>query len=152
MKRITTLEERREFLTRALALVGGCVCTGMLAACETDVLKSSNVAVRFDVTAEPELAQIGGAVKKIIEGQNGGAPILIIRLEDEEFLVLSTICTHEACEVNLPGEYHPEIQCDCHGSVFSRTTGDLLEGPATAPLQRFENTFDDGTGTLTIQF
>lgn len=152
MKRIVTLEERREFLTQALKLVGGCVCASALTACETDVLKSSNIAVRYDVSQTSALNQVGGAVKQVFDGQNGGFPVLIIRMDDEDFLVLSTVCTHEACEVNLPGDGDPNIWCACHGSVFERTTGNVLQGPATAPLQRFESSYEKSTGTLTITF
>ena len=152
MQRIVTLNERREFLTQALKLVGGCVCAGALAGCETDVLKSSNVAVRYEVSNSSALAQIGGAVKQTFEGQNGGRPVLIIRLAEENFLVLSTVCTHQACEVDLPGEFHPEILCDCHGSVFSKTSGEVLNGPAQAPLAQFASDYDKSTQTLTITF
>ena len=152
MKQIVTVNERREFLTRALKLVGGCVCASALAACETDLLKSSNVAVRYDVSQTSALSVVGGATKQVFDGQNGNFPVLIIRMDDDEFLVLSSICTHEACEVNLPGDGDPNIWCACHGSVFNRTSGDVMQGPASAPLQRFESSFDKSTETLTITF
>lgn len=142
--------ERRTFLTQTLALVGGCMCAGWIAGCETDVLKSSDVAERFDVSSEPALSEVGGAIKRIFEGQDN--PVIIIRLSEESFLVLSSLCTHQACEVNLPGEGDPQIWCPCHGALFDRTTGAVLRGPATAPLPRFENTYDKGTQLLTIQF
>jgi Rieske Fe-S protein len=152
MKQIVTLEERREFITRALKLVGGCVCASALAACETDVLKSSNIAVRYDVSQLPVLKSPGGAAKEVFEGQNGGFPVLIIRMDDDKFLVLSTICTHEGCEVNLPGDGDPNIWCACHGSVYDRRSGTVIQGPAPASLQRYESSFEKTTETLTITF
>ena len=128
--------ERREFLAQALTLVSGCMCAGWVAGCETDVLKSSNVAVRFDVSNAPALSQIGGSVKQTFDGQHGGAPVVIIRQSEEDFLVLSSICTHQQCEVNLPGDGDPQIWCECHDSIFDRTSGAVLEGPAPAPLPR----------------
>ena len=144
--------ERREFLTQALTLVGGCMCAGWVAGCETDVLKSSNVAVRFDVANAPALSQVGGSIKQVFEGQLGGAPVVIIRQSEEDFLVLSSLCTHQQCEVNLPGDGDPQIWCECHDSIFDRTSGAVLEGPAPSPLPRFDSTYDKGTQTLTIQF
>ena len=78
--------------------------------------------------------------------------MLVIRTGDESFLVLSTVCTHLACEVNLPGVRHPEILCECHESIFSKTSGQVLQGPATAPLVRYESSFHKGSGALTITF
>ena len=144
--------ERRAFLTQALALVGGCMCAGWISGCENDVLKSSGESVQFDVGSAPALAQVGGSVKQVFEGQNGGAPVIIFRAAEENFVVLSSVCTHEACEVDLPGERDPQIWCSCHGAMFDRTTGAVLRGPASAPLPRFESTYDDGTQTLTILF
>ena len=144
--------ERREFLTQALTLVGGCVCSGLLVGCETDVLKSSNIAVRLDVANESRLAQVGGMIKKVFEGQNGGFPVIIVRQTEKDFLVFSTVCPHQGCEVNLPTEFVPEVWCPCHGSVFNKTTGAVLQGPATAPLPRFESAYDKSTNLLTITF
>ena len=144
--------ERREFLTQALALVGGCMCAGWISGCENDVLKSSGESVQFDVDSAPALAQVGGSVKQVFSGQNGGAPVIIFRAAEENFVVLSSVCTHEACEVDLPGERDPQIWCSCHGARFDRTTGAVLRGPANAPLPRFESTYDSGTQTLSILF
>ena len=123
-----------------------------LAACETDVLKSSNIAVRFDISRAPALATIGGATKQVFAGQNGESPVLILRMDSDEFLVLSSVCTHQGCEVNLPGDGDPNIWCSCHGSVFDRASGSVMQGPAPAPLQRFENSYDKSTGILTVTF
>lgn len=152
MKQAHIEPERREFLTQALALVGGCMCCGVLAGCESDVLKSTSVSVQLNVANEPALAQVGGSIKKIFEGQNSGRPVLIIRQGENAFLVLSSVCTHEACEVDLPGQLLPDILCQCHGSLFSRETGEVLRGPATARLPGFESAFDGNTQTLTITF
>ena len=49
------------------------------------------------------------------------------------FIALSSICTHQGCTV----AYTPStgtIQCGCHGSQFA-TTGSVINGPATLPLQ-----------------
>ena len=151
-----SLEARRTFLARALSMLGVGMCSGTLATvltgCETDVLKSSNIAVQFDVGAEPALAQVGGAVKQIFNDHNGGAPGFIIRQDQKEFLVLSTVCTHQACEVNLPGQGDLNLLCECHESLFNAQSGAVIRGPAQAPLARFESAFEDDLQVLTITF
>lgn len=152
MDKKQTAPERREFLTRALTLVGGCMCSGLVVGCESDVLKSTNVSVQLNVADEPALTQVGGSIKKVFDGQNNGRPVLIIRRAENAFLVLSSVCTHEACEVDLPGQLLPDILCQCHGSLFSRETGEVLRGPATARLPRFESAYNRSSQTLTISF
>lgn len=151
----TYLEQRRSFLTRMASFLGitaiGSALSSVLG-CETDVLKSSDIAVRFDIRTEPALAQVGGAAKKTFSAHNGGRPVIIIRTGAEAFLVLSSVCTHQACEVDLPGVWDPNLLCPCHESIFSKTDGAVLQGPAAAPLPRFDSRFDTGTQTLTITF
>ncbi len=57
-------------------------------------------------------------------------------------LALSDECTHQKCTV----EYRPAqrlIVCPCHGSQFA-TTGAVLTGPASRPLDRFAVTEHGG--------
>jgi Rieske Fe-S protein len=51
------------------------------------------------------------------------------------FVALILECTHQKCPIH----YLPDrgvVFCACHGSQFS-TTGEVLVGPATRPLDRF---------------
>jgi len=145
---------RRHFLGRTLSVIGTALFGGsVLAGCETDLVKSSNTAVQLDLASAPELAAVGATVKRTFASVNGGQPVLIRRLDAEEFLVLSTVCTHEACEVNLPGARGiTDISCDCHGSQYDPATGTVTQGPAPAPLARFQADFDDTNNLLTITF
>lgn len=55
-----------------------------------------------------------------------------------QIVALSAICTHEGCTV----AYHPtanDIECPCHGSVFS-TTGSVINGPALSALKSYSVT------------
>jgi len=55
------------------------------------------------------------------------------------FYAFSDICTHRGCNLALGGEIEGNtITCECHGSVFDMTTGDVVEGPATEPVATFE--------------
>ena len=51
--------------------------------------------------------------------------------------VVSLTCTHLACTVQW-NDAEDTWDCPCHGSRFS-IDGDVLEGPATQPLQRLES-------------
>ena len=50
-------------------------------------------------------------------------------------LALSDECTHQKCTVAYHPRHHVLI-CPCHGSQFA-TTGAVLTGPASRPLDRF---------------
>lgn len=68
-------------------------------------------------------------------------PICIYRNGPDSFTALSTLCTHQGCEVRPNTEY---LACPCHGSEFS-TTGQVLQGPAEFSLKSFPVTSDDET-------
>jgi cytochrome b6-f complex iron-sulfur subunit len=58
------------------------------------------------------------------------------------FIALSQQCTHQKCNV----DYVPArgvIFCPCHGAQFD-TTGAVLDGPASRPLERFATRIRDG--------
>lgn len=61
------------------------------------------------------------------------APCLLIRKRDGSYVAFSRICTHAGC----PVFFHPEnndIECPCHGGVYSVENGSVLEGPPPRPL------------------
>ena len=62
---------------------------------------------------------------------------------------LSVICTHAGCDMSVDGAVSASsIDCACHGSVFDGL-GDVLRGPASAPLPHLLVT-EDAAGGLTI--
>ena len=88
-----------------------------------------NTTLTIDLTASKysNLGSEGGFVK---EGD-----IIIINTGDG-FIALSNICTHQGCKVSYdPG--NDNLPCPCHGSVYS-TSGSVLQGPADAPLKKYE--------------
>lgn len=60
--------------------------------------------------------------------------IMLRHTKEHGFLALSTTCTHKGCEVRpTPTAF----QCPCHGSEYA-ITGELVDGPASGPLQKFQ--------------
>jgi len=47
-------------------------------------------------------------------------------------------CTHQACSLAEGDLEETTIECACHGSQFDVTTGEVLEGPATEPVDVFD--------------
>jgi nitrite reductase/ring-hydroxylating ferredoxin subunit len=60
-------------------------------------------------------------------------PVLIYKTVDDKPIARSAVCTHLGCTVQ-PEFVDGKIFCACHTSYFDAQTGNVLSGPATAPL------------------
>ena len=60
-------------------------------------------------------------------------PAYVVRPSESSYVGFRAVCTHMGCTV---GFFQPALQfrCPCHGSIFSAVTGEVLQGPAAAPL------------------
>lgn len=59
-------------------------------------------------------------------------------------------CTHMGgplCEGKLEGNV---VTCPFHGAQFDVTTGEVLRGPATRPLDRYAVRVKDGIGSIEV--
>lgn len=65
------------------------------------------------------------------------APCLLICTGAEKYVAYSRICTHAGCPVFFHSENN-DIECPCHGGVFSVADGHVLAGPPPRPLPRIE--------------
>jgi glycine/D-amino acid oxidase-like deaminating enzyme/nitrite reductase/ring-hydroxylating ferredoxin subunit len=63
----------------------------------------------------------------------GGERAAVHRAEDGRLTAVSAICTHMGCDVTW-NSAESTWDCPCHGSRFT-IAGDVLEGPATRPLE-----------------
>lgn len=61
------------------------------------------------------------------------------------------ICTHERCNLSYGDLEGTQIECDCHGSRFDVTNGDVRQGPATEPVDVFEVREQDGELQVSLE-
>nr|BFE79885.1 hypothetical protein GCM10020093_024860 [Planobispora longispora] len=81
--------------------------------------------------AVDRLAAGQGAVLKV-----GGKQCAVYRDDDGHIHAVSAVCTHLGCVVGF-NDAERTWECPCHGSRFD-VDGQVLQGPATEPLDRFE--------------
>lgn len=131
--------DRRQFIcvcARGVACAAGAAAAAgaALAGCASVVARRVALAdgrVHLSLLQHPELAEPGGAIKILPDGQD--EPLYVLRDDDGQFSVLSPICTHRGCTVELEGA---RLVCPCHGSTYDRA-GRVLQGPAPRPLTRY---------------
>jgi 3-phenylpropionate/trans-cinnamate dioxygenase ferredoxin component len=69
--------------------------------------------------------------------QVGGDDVAVANV-DGELHAFSDICTHMQCLLSEGDLDGTTVTCACHGSEFDVTSGDVLGGPATEPVQSYE--------------
>jgi cytochrome b6-f complex iron-sulfur subunit len=99
----------------------------------------STVTVNVGGTA---LATVGGAALV----QAGNDSFLVTQTGSGAFSAFSAICSHEQCIVT--GFQSGAFVCPCHGSQYS-TSGQVVQGPATRALTRFNTQFTNNVLTIT---
>jgi len=60
------------------------------------------------------------------------AQVVVTQPSAGVYKAFTAICTHQGCTVSNVSDN--QIQCPCHGSVFSAKDGSVIQGPASAPL------------------
>jgi Rieske Fe-S protein len=91
----------------------------------------------------PELTERDGTLRLQVPGDE--TPIYVLVTGPGEFAVLSPICTHLGCTVEIEGAV---LVCPCHGSTYD-LTGRVVRGPAERPLRRYPSRVTDA-GVLII--
>lgn len=87
-------------------------------------LQISNIDPKTLQNDEGAIISINGERKGAYRDQNG------------QLHIVDTTCTHIGCEVEW-NRGERSWDCPCHGSRFSYT-GDVIEGPAEKPLQKYD--------------
>jgi len=140
---------RKTFFKKATVLSGGLFLfpaavnlTGCSASEESvRVSASPEGTIKYNITRRLKDPGEG----ELLELDNRGSKILLIRNKGNSFTALNPVCTHKGCEVIKRKDF---IECPCHGSEFD-LGGKVLKGPADEPLLSFRTEFD-GKNTVTI--
>ena len=75
-------------------------------------------------------------------------PIVVIHLDNGQFVAYSAICTHAGCQVQFDPSAR-DIACPCHGAVFDPyNSAQVVGGPAPYPLQKVPIQYDASTGNI----
>jgi nitrite reductase/ring-hydroxylating ferredoxin subunit len=73
--------------------------------------------------------------------QVGGEDVTIANV-DGSFYAINDVCTHAMCSLAEGDLEATTVTCACHGSEFDVTSGDVLGGPATEPVDSYEVTVE----------
>jgi len=122
--------DRRRFVGVSAGALAALALPGCAAVVATPVTPVAG-AVRLPLRNYPQLEQPGGYLKILPAGSS--TPLYVLALDGGAFAVVSPICTHLQCTVNVEGAL---LVCPCHGSTYDRS-GRVLRGPAERALRRF---------------
>lgn len=126
--------ERRAFIA-ALGSACGLLC-GLVTGCTgfryvPYTLEGRSLVVRR--------ADFGDGPYVLVENPQIPRAIFLHRRPEGGFAAVLTRCAHLGCQVEPSGD---RLVCPCHGSEYE-WTGEVLQGPAQRPLDRYRVTADD---------
>lgn len=128
---------RRRFLETLVKISAVGTVGSVLAGCASGglplvMVREEEDYLKIPLAEIPELAMPGGAVA-LSSAEQGELNIIVLHLDENEYIALSPICTHLGCRVRKARD---GFDCPCHGSRYD-LRGQVLNGPATRPLARF---------------
>lgn len=127
----------RRTALKAAAVAAGMAMTGGLTACGD--LENLEQDISIDLADYPDLAADGGIARVSPNVTGFGFAIFVLRRTADDYIAMSSECTHLGCEVE---KRSTELFCDCHDSSFS-FEGSRLAGPARDDLKRFETRLEE---------
>lgn len=125
---------RRDLMGAATGIVL-CGCAGNAEKWNTKEVVAADGVVELDIADHPELATPGGMVA--VEPDGAKKPVLVMRLENDRFRVMSLRCPHLGCVVRWDTQMQ-DLVCPCHGSRFS-DQGAVTKGPAKSGLHQMRS-------------
>jgi thiosulfate dehydrogenase [quinone] large subunit len=146
--------ERRQFLHTMLGIVGVTVIGLLLLKTASTPSPPQPVPTTYVQNAITHSGQLLANASNIPANQaltfNDPAigPIVLIHLDNGQFVAYSAICTHAGCQVQFDPSSR-DIVCPCHGAVYDPANNALvLAGPAPYPLQGIPIQYDSSTGNV----
>lgn len=104
----------------------------------------NNLCLDLNDPLNAALTQVDGAL--IVSAPSDR--IIVVRTSDTAALAVSDVCTHAGCGVRYD-RANRIFSCPCHGSRYA-LTGEVLQGPATRALARYQSQLDLSANQLTI--
>ena len=139
---------RREFLARA---AGTTAVAALLVACgDGEISGAVNAHRAPPPPPSPIQIKVGNYAGLATAGvlvQPNEAFVAIKRTGPDTFQCYSLACTHEGCLLDITNGQR--FDCPCHFSRFD-ANGNVVQGPATRPLQNIPTSYDPATDLLTI--
>jgi Rieske Fe-S protein len=144
---------RRDFLKKgalSIAVTSTCLCglngcatltkVGDTPAIHPDAFTVTDRSLRINLTREPVLGKVGGAVK--VKHPDIPEGLIIAHVDDNGFAIASLLCTHRGVELEYnPSEQH--FECASLGSSTFSLKGRKTGGPAEKPLKAYKAVLDD---------
>lgn len=137
--------KRAQFVKTCMFVgLAGPAIVSIMESCSPIYYATSNIAGKTITIKKTEFIEIKKGASKprsfvVVRNDSFPFPICIYRFNENEFIALSLICTHQGCELN-PNEF--TLTCPCHGSEFSNH-GKVMEAPAEKDLDQFNVKVDD---------
>ena len=106
----------------------------------------ASITVDLALSENNALLTVGGALA-LTGNDLDSSGILLFRQSESIVKVYSRNCTHASCTIG--GFSSSGISsCQCHGSMFD-TNGNVVNGPATIPLNQYSATISENIVTIT---
>ena len=93
------------------------------------------------ILADSSAVDVGETKFFVAKNLSGITVTYIVFRSKSGITVMSDICTHLGCAVQLK---NGGLLCPCHNSLFNATSGAVERGPASRSLQRFEAFEENG--------
>jgi len=128
---------RRDFLEDVVKISALGTVGAVLAGCASGGLplvkgEEEDEQIRINLSETPALNLPNGAIS-LATAEQGELNIVVLKTAENEFIALSSICTHLGCRVR---KARNGFDCPCHGSRYD-LNGKVINGPAAKALTQF---------------